>query len=55
MDKKYAVPKMYGATLNQSCLFGLPLTPDILAEVLCNGLLNEDPKVRLFLISIYLS
>lgn len=46
MESKHTVPKSHGSAVNKSCLFGLPLTAEILAEVVCNGLLSEDAKVR---------
>lgn len=42
MDGKQIMPKCYA--LNPSYLFGLPLSTEIIAEVLCNGLSCEDSK-----------
>lgn len=42
MNGRQAIPKSYASTTNPTYLFGLPLTTDILIEVLCNGVSCED-------------
>lgn len=42
MNGRQAVPKSYTSTLNATFLFGLPITTEILIEILCNGLSCED-------------
>lgn len=46
MDGKRNVPKSYTSTVSDSCLFGIPMSAEILAEILCNGLSSDDSKVR---------
>lgn len=46
MEGKKIVSKPYVSTMPQSYLFGLPMSSEILAEIICNGLSSEDTKVR---------
>lgn len=53
MDSKYSAAKTYGAKIKQTVLFGLPMTADILAEVVCNGFSSGDSQVSHISISIH--
>lgn len=50
MEGRKVMLKSYMSTVNQSCLFGLPISSEILAEIVCNGLSSPDDNVRNFLI-----
>lgn len=47
MEGKKNVPKSYTSTVPQTCLFGIPMSAEIFAEILCNGLSNDDTKVNI--------
>lgn len=45
MNGRETVSKLGGSSLTQAHIFGLPLTTDILIEVICNGSTNTDKNV----------
>lgn len=45
MNGRETVFKLGGSNLTQAHIFGLPLTTDILIEVICNGWTNTDKHV----------
>ncbi|XP_031630428.1 uncharacterized protein LOC116345312 [Contarinia nasturtii] len=45
MDGKKSVPRSYASTTHRSCLFDIPMTSEILAEIVCSGLYNDDSKI----------
>ncbi|XP_055312030.1 uncharacterized protein LOC129574273 isoform X2 [Sitodiplosis mosellana] len=48
MEGKRNVPKSYTSTTFQSCLFGVPMSAEILAEILCNGSSSDDTKTAAY-------
>lgn len=45
MDGSIIIPKAYGDHSNCSTIFGLPLTTNILMEIICNGLTSDSSEV----------
>lgn len=46
MEGKKNIPKSYTSTTPQSCMFGIPMSAEILAVILCNGLSSDDTEVK---------
>lgn len=45
MDGTMTIPKIYDTNANYSIIFGLPLTTDILVEIISFGLTNGSSEV----------
>lgn len=45
MNGQEIVSKLHGSHLTQAHIFGVPLTTDILIEVICNGWTSDDKNV----------
>lgn len=45
LEAKTLVAKSYSASISQSNFFGIPLTTEILIEIISNGLSSGDTKV----------
>lgn len=47
MDGTTFIAKSYTANVNQCNFLGLPLTTEILVEIICHGLNNDDSTVSM--------